>query len=69
MSPKIIDLELYCFHETGAAYLVSVELDRKEAIWLPKSLCERGDEVRQVKGIGLYEFQIEEWIAIDKELI
>lgn len=70
--PKIVDLTLVLFHETAKAYLVGeTEKDRDKNIWLPKAHCELGDHKGTVANgrLPVYEFQIEEWLALDKELI
>ena len=62
---EITEVTLQIHHETEKAYLVSVSGDKDEAVWLPKSLCERGERV----GVGIYEFDMPEWIALDKGFI
>jgi hypothetical protein len=62
-----VTLSLHQHHETpgDGAYLVSNDGDRKNAVWVPKSMCERGEK----QGASIYEFTMEERIAIDKGLV
>lgn len=59
----ILTLPAILIHETEEAYLISLEDGPKiyEKIWIPKSLCEF-DETDN-------ELQIEEWFAIEHEMV
>jgi len=71
---ELVDIELYQFHETERAYLVSDSLDDAKAVWIPKTHAERGD--RKASGGGanqrsyeVFYFTLPEWLAIEKKLV
>ena len=69
MAKRICDLKLVLFHTTEKAYIAGPTEDRDEAVALPMSLVELGDQCGSVKGYPIHEFQIPENLAIEKELI
>jgi hypothetical protein len=40
MRSNLIDIEVTVHHETPMAFLVSVDGDRENAVWVPKSVVE-----------------------------
>ncbi len=54
--------------ETDRAWGVREDEDAEEIIWLPKSQVERGRK-RGAAGVReIWEFEIPEWLAIEKRL-
>ena len=68
-SQKICDLKLVLFRESEKAFLVGLTEARDEAVWLPASQVEKGDQCGSTRGLPIHEFQVPEWLAIDKELV
>lgn len=66
---ELVDLELWVHRETTLAWQVSEEGDPEEALWLPKSQCEIGDELERGPIATLHEFTMPEWLAIEKGLV
>lgn len=70
MKSDLIDVDVHLHHETKlgnpdeGAFLVSVDGDRKRAIWIPKSLCQIGEK----KG-NQVTLTMSEWTATDKGLV
>lgn len=66
----LVDIELCLHHETEKAYLVSDDGERSNAVWVPKSQCERGPMLAVPKKgrKSIYEFTMSEQTAIDKGL-
>ena len=61
------ELRLYVHRETAAAWLVSEEDDEDSAVWLPRSQYTRGE---QLDRLGRhYEFEVPEWLALQKDLL
>lgn len=65
MKSNLVDIEVKLHHQTDRAVLVSTTGDRKDAVWVPKSLCEIEPKTAQ----GLYTLTAEEGTLIDKELV
>lgn len=66
----IIDLEVQLHHETKpesedeGAFLVSLDGDRKRAVWIPKSAAQI-----EHKGRGVVKLTLSEALALEKGLI
>jgi hypothetical protein len=60
----LVDIDVYVFMETNAAYLVSDTGDRRNAVWVAKSQCEL-ERKKEAKGV----LTLPEWVAEDKGLI
>ena len=59
---EVVEVTLQIHHETEKAYLVSESGDKNEAVWLPKSMCERGEKAAP----AIYTFDMPEWLALEK---
>ena len=60
-----VEIDAYLHKQTPDAYLISLDEDEDEAVWVPKSLAkivEDGDD-------DVYVFSMPEWLALDKGLI
>lgn len=58
------DLEVFLHHQTDRAYLVSLDGDKSDAVWLPKSQCEINGPVETYSTLTLPE-----WLALEKGLL
>ena len=63
-TPQVVDLEMIRHHSTEKAILVSLDDDRKNAVWLPHSRIEIGEE--RGRKVSL---QVEYDLAFEKGLI
>lgn len=61
----IEDVDLFVHHETGKAFLVDTEGVEDDAVWISKAHAEKGDKNKD----GSYEFRVEHWVLVDKELV
>lgn len=61
---KLVDLEVHLHASTAKAILVSLDGDKKKAVWLPLSLC----EVDTTNDPNLI-ITLHESVAIDKGLV
>lgn len=64
MSGRLIDLTLHLHHQTERAFLVSDTGEESDAVWLPKSRVEQGDEIKP----DIYEFTMPLSLATEKGL-
>lgn len=66
----LIDVALVVHHMTAKAFLVSEDGDEKKAKWLPKSQCQRGENLVEAQcGGRVWSFTLPEWLAKEKGLI
>lgn len=63
MKSDLVDVDVKIHHRTDHAYLVSTTGEKKDAVWVPKSLVEI-----EPTGSG-HKLTLPEWLAIDKELV
>ena len=63
-TPQVVDLEMIRHHSTEKAILVSLGDDRKNAVWLPLSSIEIGEE--RGRKVSL---QVEYDLAFEKGLL
>ena len=63
-NPKVVDLEMIRHHSTEKAILVSLDGEKKNAVWLPLSRIEIGEE--RGRKVSL---QVEYDLAFEKGLI
>lgn len=61
----IVDIEVVVHYETDAAYLVSIDGDKEDAKWLPKSAV----EIERVQGYLLWVLSGPEQLLLDTGLI
>lgn len=66
---ELYDCRLVVHRETERAYHVSEDGDPDSAVWLPKSQCERYDEVGRHKFWPIHDFSLPRWLAEEKELV
>ncbi|WP_407528403.1 hypothetical protein [Methylobacterium oryzisoli] len=65
MRSNLVDLTVRLHHETPMAVLVSLDGDRDEAVWLPKSAI----EIEADAGKATHTVTLPEPLAIDKGLV
>ena len=63
-APQLTEILVQIHHETDKAILVSLDGDKKKAVWLPRSQIEIED-----KGKGIHEITIPIWLAEEKGLV
>lgn len=63
-APSLTDILVQVHHMTEKALLVSLDGDRRKAVWLPLSLIEYED-----KGKGMLEITLPIWLAEQKGLV
>lgn len=66
MKSNIVDIQVELHHETRNAVLVSVDGDRKRAVWVPLSVVEMPDDYEVGHEISI---AIPEKVAIEKGLV
>lgn len=64
MKSNLIDIDVVVVHETPGAFLVKWDPDR-DAVWLPKSVCEF--EATDASDIGI--LTLPESVAEEKEML
>jgi hypothetical protein len=69
--PDKIEITLAVHRETDRAYLVEAWDSglSGEEVWIPKSLLEKGEQLKVNHRLPVYTFTISEDIAIEKGLI
>lgn len=65
---KLVDLELFLHYERPKAILVSLDGERKNAVWLPKEPVE-WEVTRQARGGEIIQATMPESLALEKGLI
>lgn len=65
LGTKIVDLRLFCWHETDAAFQLSREYDATKA-WVPKSMVHW---TPQDKYSLMIDITMPEWLAYEKGLV
>lgn len=66
MRSDLVDLEMTLHHQTDRAVLVSDSGNPKDAVWIPKSVCEIAPAGKP--GSSIYTVTMPERIAIDRGL-
>lgn len=64
MKSNLEDIEVSLHHSTAKAYLVSLDGDRRHAVWIPKSQC----ELEHVRGT-IWRLTAEQSLLEEKRLV
>lgn len=66
MKSDIVDIDVYLHHRTEKAVLVSLDGEKKNAVWVPLSQVEleRNPDMPRA-----YVLTLPEWLALEKGLI
>lgn len=64
---EMLELELHLHHQTDWSWLVSDDGKRDRAVWLPRSVVDRG--VRTSRRAPTYKFDVPRWMAEREGLV
>lgn len=66
MKSDIVDIDVYLHHRTAKAVLISLDGEKKNAVWVPLSQV----ELERNPGMpSAYVLTLPEWLALEKGLV